>query len=213
MRRMFKEQENVFYYLTVMNENYVHPAMPKGAEQGILKGMYLLRAGGTGKLRVQLMGSGTILREVEAAAEMLQKDWNVAADVWSATSFTELRREGQDCARWNLYHPEQKPRLPYVAQQLERHAGPVIAASDYVKLFADQIREFVPRRFVVLGTDGFGRSDTREGLRHFFEVDRRYVTVAALKALADDGQLDVKKVNEAIKKYGIDPTKPNPLTV
>ncbi|HVC28442.1 MAG TPA: pyruvate dehydrogenase (acetyl-transferring), homodimeric type [Gammaproteobacteria bacterium] len=213
MRRMFKEQENVFYYLTVMNENYLHPAMPKGAEQGILKGMYLLRAGGQGKLRVQLMGSGTILREVEAAADLLQKDWNITADVWSATSFTELRREGQDCARWNLYHPDQEPRVPYVTQQLEKHAGPVITASDYVKLFADQIREFVPRRFVVLGTDGFGRSDTREGLRHYFEVDRRYVTVAALKALADEGQLDVKKVNEAIKKYGIDPKKPNPVTV
>ena len=213
MRRMFKEQENVFYYLTVMNENYLHPAMPKGAVQGILKGMYLLRAGGQGKLRVQLMGSGTILREVEAAADLLQKDWNITADVWSATSFTELRREGQDCARWNLYHPDQEPRVPYVTQQLDKHAGPVIAASDYVKLFADQIREFVPRRFVVLGTDGFGRSDTREGLRHFFEVDRRYVTVAALKALADEGQLDVKKVNEAIKKYGIDPKKPNPVTV
>ena len=213
MRRMFKEQENVFYYLTVMNENYLHPAMPNGAEQGILKGMYLLRAGGQGKLRVQLMGSGTILREVEAAADLLQKDWNITADVWSATSFTELRREGQDCARWNLYHPDQEPRVPYVTQQLEKHAGPVITASDYVKLFADQIREFVPRRFVVLGTDGFGRSDTREGLRHYFEVDRRYVTVAALKALADEGQLDVKKVNEAIKKYGIDPKKPNPVTV
>jgi len=196
-----------------VNENYVHPPMPKGAEQGILKGLYLLRTGEPGKLRVQLMGSGTILREVEAAAEMLQKDWGVTADVWSATSFTELRREGQDATRWNLYHPDQKPRTPYVTQQLEKHAGPVIAASDYVRLFADQIREFVPRRFVVLGTDGFGRSDTREGLRHFFEVDRRYVVVAALKALADEGQLDVKQVNDAIKKYGINPLKPNPVTV
>jgi len=213
MRRMFKEQQNIFYYITAMNENYVHPPMPKGAEQGILKGLYLLRTGGQGKLRVQLMGSGTILREVEAAAEMLQKDWGVTADVWSATSFTELRRDGQDAARWNLYHPDQKPRIPYVTQQLEAHAGPVIAASDYVRLFADQIREFIPRRFVVLGTDGFGRSDTREGLRHFFEVDRRYVAVAALKALADEGQLDVQKVNDAIKKYGIDPKKPNPMTV
>ncbi|MGA9852598.1 MAG: pyruvate dehydrogenase (acetyl-transferring), homodimeric type [Gammaproteobacteria bacterium] len=213
MRRMFKEQENIFYYITAMNENYAHPAMPKDAEQGILKGLYLLRAGGQGQLRVQLMGSGTILREVEAAADMLGKDWGVAADVWSATSFTELRRDGQDCARWNLYHPDQKPRVPFITEQLEKHAGPVIAASDYVRLFADQIREFVPRRYLVLGTDGFGRSDTREGLRHFFEVDRRYVTVAALKALADEGQLDKKKVNEAIGKYGINPEKPNPLTV
>ncbi|MGB9428594.1 MAG: pyruvate dehydrogenase (acetyl-transferring), homodimeric type [Gammaproteobacteria bacterium] len=213
MRRMFQEQENVFYYLTAMNENYTHPSMPNGVGPGILKGIYLLHAGGQGKLRVQIMGSGTILREVEAAAEMLQKDWGVAADVWSATSFTELRRDGQDAARWNLYHPDQKPRVPYVTQQLEKHAGPVIAASDYVKLFADQIREFIPRRFVVLGTDGFGRSDTRDGLRHFFEVDRRYVTVAALKALADEGLLDKQKVNEAIKKYGINPEKPNPITV
>ena len=196
-----------------MNETSVHPPLPKGAEQGILKGMYLLRAGGPGKLRVQLMGSGTILREVEAAADMLRKEWKVTADVWSATSFTELRREGQDCARWNLLNPGKKPRLPYVAQQLAKHPGPVVAASDYVKLFPDQIREFVPRRFMVLGTDGFGRSDTREGLRHFFEVDRRYVTVAALKALADEGQLDVKKVSDAIKKYGINSAKPNPLTV
>ena len=213
MRRMFKQQQNVFYYITAMNENYAHPAMPKGVEQGILKGMYLLRAGGQGKLRAQLMGCGTILREVEAAAGMLETEWGVMADVWSATSFTELRREGQEAVRWNMYHPDKPPRLPYITRQLEKHAGPVIAASDYVKLFPDQIREFVPRRFVVLGTDGFGRSDTRKGLRHFFEVDRRYVVVATLKALADDGQLDKKKVGEAIRKYGIDPEKPNPVTV
>jgi pyruvate dehydrogenase E1 component len=213
MRRMFKEQENVFYYLTTMNENYAHPVMPKGAEQGILKGMYLLKQGGKHKARVQLMGSGTILREVEAAAELLEKDWNVSADVWSATSFTELRRDGLDCTRWNLYHADQKPRVPYITRQLQKQTGPVIAATDYMKLFADQVREFVPSRFVVLGTDGFGRSDTREGLRHFFEVDRRYVVVAALKALADEGEIDVKKVGEAIKKYKINPDKPNPVTV
>ncbi|MDE2196502.1 MAG: pyruvate dehydrogenase (acetyl-transferring), homodimeric type [Gammaproteobacteria bacterium] len=213
MRRMFKQQENVFYYITAMNENYAHPAMPKGVEQGILKGMYLLRAGGQGKLRAQLMGCGTILREVEAAAVMLETEWGVMADVWSATSFTELRREGQEAVRWNMYHPDKPPQVPYITRQLEKHPGPVIAASDYVKLFPDQVREFVPRRFVVLGTDGFGRSDTRKGLRHFFEVDRRYVVVAALKALADDGQLDKKKVGEAIRKYGINPEKPNPVTV
>ena len=213
LRRMFKEQESVFYYLTCMNENYLQPAMPKGVEQGILKGLYLLKEGGKGKLRVQLMGSGTILREVEAAAEMLEKDWGVSADVWSATSLTELRREGLDCSRWNMYHPDQKARVPYITQALEKHAGPVVAATDYMKLFVDQIREFVPRRLVALGTDGFGRSDTRAGLRHFFEVDRRYVVVAALKALADEGQLDAKKVNEAMQKYGIDPEKPNPVTV
>jgi pyruvate dehydrogenase E1 component len=213
MRRMFREQENVFYYLTTMNENYAHPAMPKGVEDGILKGMYLLKQGGKHKARVQLMGSGTILREVEAGAEMLEKDWNVSADVWSATSFTELRRDGLDCSRWNMYHPDQKPKVPYITAQFEKHAGPVIAATDYIRLFADQVREFVPRRFVVLGTDGFGRSDTREGLRHFFEVDRRYVVVAALKALADEGELDAKKAGEAIRKYGINPEKPNPVTV
>jgi pyruvate dehydrogenase E1 component len=191
----------------------VQPAMPAGAEQGILKGLYLLKEGGKQKLRVQLLGSGTILREVEAAAEMLEKEWGVSADVWSATSFTELRREGQDCSRWNLFHAGEKPRVPYVTQALEKHAGPVIAATDYMKLFADQVREYIPRRYTVLGTDGFGRSDTRTGLRHFFEVDRRYVTVAALKSLVDEGQLDAKKVVEAMKKYGIDPSKPNPVTV
>lgn len=214
LRRMFKEQEHVYYYFPVMNENYPQPAMPKGVEEGIRRGLYLLRAGrGNAKLRVQLMGSGTILREVLAAAELLGKDWNVAADVWSATSFTLLRRDGQDCARWNLLNPGKSPRVPYVAGQLEKHPGPVVAASDYVRLFADQIREYVPRRFAVLGTDGFGRSDTREDLRHFFEVDRFHVAVAALKALADEGQLEAKWVTEAIGKYGLDPEKPNPMTV
>ncbi len=213
MRRMFKDQESVFYYLTCMNENYVQPAMPKGAEAGILKGMYLLKEGGKQKLKVQLLGSGTILREVEAAAEMLEKDWGVSADIWSATSFTELRRDGLDCSRWNLYHADQKPKVPYVTEALAKTTGPIIAATDYMKLFADQIREFVPRRYMVLGTDGFGRSDTRVGLRHFFEVDKRYVVVAALKSLVDEGQLDAKKVAEAIKKYGINPEKPNPVTV
>jgi pyruvate dehydrogenase E1 component len=213
MRRMFREQESVFYYLTCMNENYVQPAMPKGAEAGILKGLYLLKEGGKQELRVQLMGSGTILREVEAAAEMLEKEWGVSADVWSATSFTELRREGLECSRWNLFHAGDKPKVPYITQTLEKHLGPVIAATDYMKLFADQVREYIPRGYTVLGTDGFGRSDTRTGLRHFFEVDRRYVTVAALKSLADEGQLDAKKVVEAMKKYGIDPNKPSPVTV
>ncbi|MDE1887940.1 MAG: pyruvate dehydrogenase (acetyl-transferring), homodimeric type, partial [Gammaproteobacteria bacterium] len=214
LRRMFKEQEHVYYYFPVMNENYPQPAMPKGVEEGIRRGLYLLRAGrGNAKLRVQLMGSGTILREVLAAAELLEKDWNVAADVWSATSFTLLRRDGQDCVRWNLLNPGKDPRVPYVAQQLEKHPGPVVAASDYVRLFADQIREHVPRRFAVLGTDGFGRSDTREGLRHFFEVDRFHVVLAALKALADEGQLEAKKVTEAINKYSLNPEKPNPMAV
>ncbi|MGH8769998.1 MAG: pyruvate dehydrogenase (acetyl-transferring), homodimeric type [Burkholderiales bacterium] len=220
LRRMLAEQEDVFYYITVMNENYPHPALPDGAEAGILKGMYLFREGGlsprkpgTRELRVQLLGSGTILREVIAAAQLLAQDWGIAADLWSATSFNELRRDGLDCARWNLLHPENSPRQSYAASCLKDRKGPVIAATDYMKAYADQIREFVPGRYHVLGTDGFGRSDTREKLRRFFEVDRHYVTLAAIKALADEGQIPAAKVSEAIKKYGISPDKPNPITV
>jgi pyruvate dehydrogenase E1 component len=217
LRRMVTEQEDVYYYITLMNENYEHPAMPAGVEEGILKGAYLLReSGAKAKARVQLMGSGTILREVEAAAALLEKDWGVAADVWSATSFTELRREGLAAERWNLLHPEDKPRVPYVTRVLAaRPAGPVIAATDYIKSFADQIRPFVPRERVyrVLGTDGFGRSDSRAKLRHFFEVNRYFVTLAALKALAESGAGTAKAVAEAIRKYGIDPSKPDPTTV
>jgi pyruvate dehydrogenase E1 component len=216
LRRMFKEQENVFYYLTVMNENYAHPDMPKGAEDGILKGMYLLQEYGRkkkGQPTVQLIGCGTILREVMEAATLLESDFGIAADVWSATSFTELRREGIDAERWNLLHPDKKPRASYVEQCLGKRKGPVVAASDYVRLFADQIRGLVPRRYVTLGTDGFGRSDVRRQLRKFFEVDRHYVAVAALKALADEGEIPAQKVIDAVKKYGIDPEKPNPLSV
>jgi pyruvate dehydrogenase E1 component len=216
LRRMVANQEDVFYYITLMNENYEHPAMPEGVEEGILKGMYLRRASKSkAKARVQLMGSGTILREVEAAAELLEKDWGVAADVWSATSFTELRRDGLAADRWNLLHPEDKPRVSYVASCLEKHAGPVVAATDYMKAFADQIRPFVPRDRVyrVLGTDGFGRSDSRAKLRHFFEVNRYFVVIAALKALAESGEGKAKSVADAIRKYGIDPNKPDPTTV
>jgi pyruvate dehydrogenase E1 component len=217
LRRMVSEQEDVFYYVTLMNENYEHPAMPAGVEEGILKGMYLLRESKSkAKSRVQLMGSGTILREVEAAAELLEKDWGVAADVWSATSFTELRRDGLAAERWNLLHPEEKPRQPYVAQMLaKRPAGPVVAATDYVKAFADQIRAFVPREraYRVLGTDGFGRSDSRAKLRHFFEVNRYFVAIAALGALAEQGDGKAQRVAEAMRKYGIDPQKPDPITV
>ncbi|MFQ6021905.1 MAG: pyruvate dehydrogenase (acetyl-transferring), homodimeric type [Acidiferrobacterales bacterium] len=214
LRRMFQEQEKVYHYITVMNENYSHPALPKGAQPGILKGMYLFSEGAGGKNRpkAQLLGSGTILREVIAAAELLDKDFGVAADVWSATSFTELRREGLDTERWNMLHPEEKPKASYVEQCLGERDGPAIAATDYVTAFADQIRRFVPRRYVVLGTDGYGRSDLRKRLRRHFEVDRYYITVAALKALADDGAIPMSKVSEAIKKYEIDPDKPNPLT-
>jgi len=221
LKRMIENQENVWYYLTVMNENYAQPGLKKGQEEGILKGMYLLREGpagsGMGKSipRVQLLGSGTILREAIAAAEMLEKDWGVSGDVWSVTSFTELRREGIDVERWNLLHPGDKARKPYLTQQLERSVGPIIATSDYMRLFADQIRPYIPRGrdYRVLGTDGFGRSDTRAKLREFFEVDRKYVTIAALRALADEGVITMAKVGEAIKKYGIDVNKPNPATV
>ena len=217
LRRMVANQEDVFYYITLMNENYVHPAMPQGVEQGILKGLYLIRdSKSNSKVRVQLLGSGTILREVLAAADLLETDWGVAADVWSATSFTELRRDGLAADRWNLLHPESKPRVPFVTEALQkRPAGPVLAASDYMKTFADQIRPFVPkdRTYRVLGTDGFGRSDSRAKLRHFFEVNRYFVTIAALKSLADQGEGKAKSVSDAIRKYGIDPEKADPTTV
>ena len=215
LRRMYQEQEDVYYYITVMNENYEHPAMPEGVEQGILKGMYLLKKGGSGKgPRVQLLGSGSILREVIAGAELLHKDWGVEADIWSCPSFTLLAREGNDAVRYNLLHPDaKKPRLSYVEQNLKDTTGPIIASTDYVRTFAEQIRPFMPRRYVVLGTDGYGRSDTREKLRHFFEVDRRWVAIAALKALAEESQIDRAKIAQAIKKYDVDPEKPNPVTV
>jgi len=211
LRRMFSEQENVFYYITTMNENYVQPAMPKGAEEGIVKGMYLFRAGGKKKRKVQLMGSGTILREVIAAAELLEKDWSVDADIWSATSMNELTREAQDCDRWNRLHPLETARVPYVEQCLKGRRGPVICATDYIRSYADQIRKWIPGRYEVLGTDGFGRSDTRAKLRKHFEVDAYHVAIAALKALADEGQLPAGKVADAIKKYNIDPEKINPI--
>ena len=215
LRRMVTNQEDVFYYITVMNENYEHPAMPAGSEEAILKGMYLFREGSKKKQRVQLLGSGTILREVIAAGELLGADWDVAADIWSAPSLTELRREGLAVDRWNMLHPEAKARVPYVTQCLERRAGPVVVATDYMKSFADPIRSFIPkdRIYRVLGTDGYGRSDSRAKLRHFFEVNRYFVTIAALKALADQGEIKSKVVSDAIKKYRIDTEKPNPVTV
>jgi pyruvate dehydrogenase E1 component len=205
----------VFYYITVMNENYPHPALPEGAGEGILKGMYLFKPGAKHKHRVQLLGSGTILREVIAAGALLENDWDVSADIWSCTSFTELRREGLDCERWNLLHPSEAPRVSWVGQCLGSQAGPVVASTDYVKTFADQIRFLIPkgREYRVLGTDGFGRSDTREKLRQFFEVDRHWVALAALKALADQGEIQASVAAAAIKKYGIDPNKPNPVTM
>jgi pyruvate dehydrogenase E1 component len=217
MRRMYRDQEDVFYYITVMNENYAHPPMPEGTEEGILKGMYLVSEAKVGKWaktpKVQLMGSGTILREVLAASDLLRDDFGVNSDVWSVTSFTQLRRDGLDAQRWNTLHPQEKPRVSHVESCLENRGGPVIASTDYMKVHADQIRAFVKRDYRVLGTDGFGRSDTRENLRKFFEVDRYHVVVAALKALADEGTIPAEQVAAAIKKYGIDPEKPNPETV
>jgi pyruvate dehydrogenase E1 component len=213
MRRMYQEQENVFYYITVMNENYLQPAMPQGVEEGIRRGIYRFQQGGKRKKRVQLLGSGTILREVIAAAELLENDFNVSADVWSVTSFNELRRQGLDAERWNMLHPEEPPRSSYVAEQLAGHQGPVIAATDYIRSYADQIRPFIQGRYTVLGTDGFGRSDMRSQLRKFFEVNRYYVVLAALKTLVDEGVLEAKVVSEAMRKYRIDPDKPNPTTV
>jgi pyruvate dehydrogenase E1 component len=214
LRRMMQEQEDVYYYITLMNENYPHPAMPQGAEDGIVKGMYLLKDGGKAKgPRVQLMGSGTILREVIAAADLLRDDFKVNADIWSVTSFNELRREGMSVDRWNLLHPTAERKASFVATALEGHAGPAVAATDYMRNFAEQIRPHIDRRYVVLGTDGFGRSDYRVNLRRFFEVNRHYVAVAALKALADDGELPAAKVAEAIKKYGLDTERPDPWKV
>ena len=217
MRRMYADQQSVFYYITVMNENYAHPAMPEGAEEGIVKGLYRFsegsRSGGGDQPNVQLLGCGTILREVIAGAKLLEEDFGVSADVWSATSFTELRREGMATERWNLLHPEEPARKSWVTTCLEGNRGPVVAASDYMRSFADQIRPWVPHRYVVLGTDGFGRSDVRAKLRKFFEVDRHYVVVAALKALADEGTIPASRVSEAIAKYGIDAEKPAPWTV
>jgi pyruvate dehydrogenase E1 component len=213
LRRMIAEQEDVFYYITCMNENYVHPPMPKGVEDGILRGMYLLQVGGQGKIRAQLMGSGTILREVIAAADLLMKDFGIPTDVWSVTSFNELRRDALEVERWNQLHPDDEPRHSYIEQALGDRPGPYIAATDYMKIVPDQIERWVPGRFVSLGTDGYGRSDGREALRQHFEVDRRYSAVTALKALADDGALDQATVVEAIKAYGIDPDRPDPVTL
>jgi pyruvate dehydrogenase E1 component len=212
LRRMFQEQQNVFFYIACMNENYVHPALPKGVEGGILRGMYLLHIGKPGRVRVNLLGSGTILREVVAAAELLEEEFGVPADVFSVTSFSELRREALDAERWNLLHPGERRRIPYVSQCLAGHDGPFVAATDYMRTVPDQIRQWVPGRFHVLGTDGYGRSDSRAALRGFFEVDRRYVALAALKALADEGRLDVGTVRGAIARFGLDPDKPNPVT-
>jgi pyruvate dehydrogenase E1 component len=211
LRRMFVEQESVFYYITCMNENYVQPPMPPGVESGILKGLYLLQIGGRGRVRATLLGSGTILREVMAAATLLEQDFGVPADVFSAPSFGELRREALECERWNLLHPGDPAKVPYVRQVLKDREGPVIAATDYMRIVPDQIRQWVNGAYVTLGTDGYGRSDTRAELRRHFEVDRWFIAIAALKALADEGKVDRATVAAAIAKYRIDVAKPNPF--
>ncbi len=215
LRRMVEQQEDVFYYITIMNENYSHPGIKPGQEEGILKGMYLLQPGDEkAKQRVQLVGSGTILRESLFAQELLLKDWNIAADVWSAPSLTLVARDGQDAERWNLVNPTKEQRVPYVTQLLKDTSGPIVATTDYMRAFAEQIRAFIPkdRTYRVLGTDGFGRSDTRAALREFFEVNRYYITVAALKSLAEEGKIDVKVVEQAVVKYGLNANKANPVT-
>ncbi len=213
LKRMYGDKENCFYYVTTMNENYQHPEMPKDSEDGIIKGIYQLKAGAKKKApRVQLMGAGSILREVEAAAELLRDDWGVESDIWSVTSVNELTREGQRTARWNLLHPEKEAKQSYLTQQLSSAEGPFVISTDYMKNYAEQLRAFIPGSYTVLGTDGFGRSDTRGKLRQFFEVDRYFVTIASLKALVDEGKTDAKNVTKAMKKYGIDPEKLDPTT-
>ena len=211
LKRMIERQENCFYYIAVMNENYVHPALPGGIEDAIIKGLYAFRK--EAKAQINLLGSGTILREVIAAAELLQSDFGISSNIWSVTSFNELRRDGLDCERWNMLNPEAEPRIPYVAECLNPNQLPVVAATDYMKAYAEQVRSFLTARYRVLGTDGYGRSDSRAKLREFFEVNRHYVVVAALKTLAEEGKIKATKVTEAIKKYGLDPAKPNPTTV
>ena len=211
VKRMFEDKENCFYYLTTMNENYKQPAMPEGAEEGIIKGIYKFSHGGKAKLRVQLMGAGTILNEVREAAQILKETYSVESDIWSLTSVNELTREGQQVDRWNLLHPESKPKRAYLSEQLDGAEGPVIIATDYMKNYAEQMRKYIDKPLTVLGTDGFGRSDSREALRSFFEVDRYFITVAALKSLADEGSIKHSVVSEAIKSFGIDPEKTNPL--
>ncbi|MBC7513301.1 MAG: pyruvate dehydrogenase (acetyl-transferring), homodimeric type, partial [Herminiimonas sp.] len=216
LKRMIEQQEDVFYYITLMNENYSHPGLKEGQEADILKGLYLLQTSAfESKLRAQLMGSGTILREVIAAAELLEKDWGIAADVWSAPSFTLLARDGQDIERWNMLHPTDTPRVAHITRLLQPSTGPIVVSTDYMRTFAEQVRAFVPRErsYKVLGTDGFGRSDTRAKLREFFEVNRYFVTIATLKSLAEEGAIEASVVADAIAKYGISPEKINPVTL
>ena len=213
LKRMIGNQENIFYYITCMNENYIHPCIPKGVSNGILKGMYRLKRGGKKKLKAQLMGSGTILREVLASSEILLKDFGIDSDVWSVTSFNELRRNALQIERWNNLNPDKQPKKNYIQSCLSSSAGPFIAATDYMKIIPDQIQRWVPGTFISLGTDGYGRSDTRSALRKHFEVDRWFIVITTLKALSDQGMIDGRIVSKAIKKYGIDPSKKDPVNL
>jgi pyruvate dehydrogenase E1 component len=212
LERMYAKNEKIFYYITTMNELYTHPEMPINSAEGIIKGMYKLKSVGDGDKQVQLMGSGTILREVEKASQMLADDWGVKSDVWSATSFNELTREAQAIDRINRFSVD-TPKVPYITQCLANAKGPVIVATDYMRNYAEQVRKYVPNRYEVLGTDGFGRSDSRASLRDFFEVDANHVVLASLKALVDDGEMDKAVIAQAIEKYNININKPNPMTV
>jgi pyruvate dehydrogenase E1 component len=214
IRRMFENDESVYYYIACMNENYRHPAMPKGAEKGILKGMYKLQSTRTGKANpsIQLLGSGTILNEVISAAVVLKEDYGIGSDVWSVTSFNELARDGNDIERYNRLNPGKKAKSAYITQCLAKAKGPVLAATDYMKVYSDQVRAWIPQRYTVLGTDGFGRSDTRAQLRKHFEVNTENIVVTALNSLSEEGKVDKKVVAEAIKKYDLDSNKPNPLS-
>lgn len=217
MRRMFVEQEDIYYYITLLNEGYPQPPMPAGVEDGIIQGAYLLKQSETTNQespRAQLVASGAIMREALAAAELLAADFGVASDIWSATSLSELRRNGMAAERWNLLHPEDPPKVPYIQSLLAAHPGPVVVVTDYMKIVGDQIKPFLPdRTFIALGTDGFGRSDTREALREFFEVNRHFIALAALKLLSDEGRIARSEVNRAMVLYGIAPDKPDPAAV
>jgi pyruvate dehydrogenase E1 component len=213
MKRMYEEEESIFYYITLMNENYIHPTMPEGCEEGIRKGMYLFRkASGKGK-KVQLMGSGSIFQEILGAAEILKKEWDVDSDIWSIPGINGLHREGVECERFNMNNPDKKPRIPYVTQSLKNHEGPVVISTDYIRTYPEQIRRLIPNKTFILGTDGYGRSDSRENLRRFFEVDRYYIALNALRGLVDQGDLEPKVLDQAIKKYNLDSNKPNPMNV
>ena len=209
IKEMFHEQKDVIYYLTLENENYVHPAIPKGVEEDIIKGMYKLHS--TKNPTVRLLGSGPLLNEVIAAAKILKDEWGVDPGIWNVTSFTELRREAEEVERWNIVNPGKKPKKAHIEKALNNNEVPTIAVSDYVKMSSEQISPYVSGPFYSLGTDGFGRSDTRENLRHFFEVDRYYIVLTAIRALANEGEVDMKIVDKVIKKYKIDPNKPNPI--